>query len=180
MSLTLYVDGDRWRAHLRATAQAFPGLVPVAKGNGYGFGLSRLARRATWLGVDTVAVGQYGEVPEVLPRFDGSVLVLTPWRPWNPVPDDPRVIHTVGRHTDLLALAESGLRPRVVLERMTSMRRHGFNARDLWQAARVVARTDAPASGAKCSCTRRGSPAVWATPPSRAGSSSSPAASRAA
>ena len=45
MSLSLYVDGDRWRAHLRAVAQGHPGIVPVAKGNGYGFGVGRLARR---------------------------------------------------------------------------------------------------------------------------------------
>ena len=32
MSLTLTVDGDRWRRHLRAVADETPGLVPVAKG----------------------------------------------------------------------------------------------------------------------------------------------------
>ena len=42
MPLTLYVDGPRWRERLRAVADASPGLVPVAKGNGYGFGLGRL------------------------------------------------------------------------------------------------------------------------------------------
>ena len=65
MSLTLHVDGDRWRAHLREVADGTPGLVPVAKGNGYGFTLGRLARRAAWLGVDTLAVGTYAELPEV-------------------------------------------------------------------------------------------------------------------
>ena len=49
MSLILTVDGDRWRAHLRSVAEATPGLVPVAKGNGYGFTLGRLARKAGWL-----------------------------------------------------------------------------------------------------------------------------------
>ncbi len=53
MPLTLYVDGPRWREHLAATAATNPGLVPVAKGNGYGFTVGRLARRAEWLGVDT-------------------------------------------------------------------------------------------------------------------------------
>ena len=53
MSLTLTVDGERWRGHLRGFAEATPGLVPVAKGNGYGFTLGRLARKAEWLGVDT-------------------------------------------------------------------------------------------------------------------------------
>ena len=42
MSLTLTVDGDRWRTTCARVADAHPGLVPVAKGNGYGFGLGRL------------------------------------------------------------------------------------------------------------------------------------------
>ena len=130
MSLTLYVDGDRWRAHLRRVAVDRPGLVPVAKGNGYGFGLHRLARRAAWLGADTIAVGTYGEIPAVADRFPGDIVVLTPWRPFldtsaaNALGD--RVIHTVGRDEDLAALAATGSRPRVVLEALTSMRRHGF------------------------------------------------------
>ena len=73
MSLTLTVDGERWRAHLLATVTRNPGIVPVAKGNGYGFGLGRLARRAQWLAdhadetgapLDTVAVGIYDEVEQ--------------------------------------------------------------------------------------------------------------------
>ena len=82
MSLSLYVDGDRWRAHMRSVVDTHPGLVPVIKGNGYGFGNHRLARKAGWLGVDEVAVGTYDEVEDVRTRFDGTVLVLTPWRPF--------------------------------------------------------------------------------------------------
>ena len=98
MPLTLYVDGPRWREHLRRTVDAAPGLIPVAKGNGYGFGLASLARRAAWLGVDTIAVGTYAEVAEVERRFDGDILVLEPWRPFLPdLVHSGRVIHTVGR-----------------------------------------------------------------------------------
>ncbi|HET9421912.1 MAG TPA: alanine racemase, partial [Nocardioides sp.] len=109
MSLTLTVDGERWRAHLHGFAERHPGLVPVAKGNGYGFTLGRLARRAEWLGADTLAVGTYEELPEVASRFDGDILVLTPWRPF--IDDlDPgladRVIHNVGRTDDLDALLD--------------------------------------------------------------------------
>ena len=135
MSLSLYVDGDRWREHLRGVLDTHPGLVPVVKGNGYGFGNHRLARKAAWLGVDTVAVGTYDEVADVRTRFDGSILVLTPWRPFEQrVVYDARVVHTVGRLEDLSELAARTDRPRVVLERMTSMRRHGFSARDLREA----------------------------------------------
>ena len=73
MSLTLTVDGPRWRAHLESVADAHPGIVPVAKGNGYGFTLGRLARKAQWLrdcghDVTTLVVGTYGEIPEVASR----------------------------------------------------------------------------------------------------------------
>ena len=147
MALTLYVDGDAWRSHLRAVQADHPGLTPVVKGNGYGFGLGRLARRSQWLGVDTIAVGTYAELPHVASRFDGSLLVLTPWRPFDDVlesetTDAARVIHTVGRLEDLRALVahgrRTGHRPRVVLERLTSMLRHGFGREDLREAAALV------------------------------------------
>lgn len=138
MGLTLTVDGPRWREHLRSYAERTPGLVPVVKGNGYGLTPGRLARRSQWLGVDTIAVGTYEELPEVADRFDGSLLVLTPWRPF--LPDLPpaladRVIHTVGRVDDVDALLTRQPRARVVLELLTSMQRHGFAPRGLWEAA---------------------------------------------
>ena len=49
MALTLYVDTARWRAHHKHVQEQFPGLVPVCKGNGYGFGHERLAEEATRL-----------------------------------------------------------------------------------------------------------------------------------
>jgi hypothetical protein len=141
VSLSLYVDGDRWRSHMRDVLATHPSLVPVIKGNGYGFGNARLARKSAWLGVDTVAVGTYAEVEDVRSRFDGTILVLTPWRPFEQqVVYDDRVVHTVGRLEDLRALASREDLPRVVLERMTSMRRHGFSAREL-RAAAVAGRS---------------------------------------
>jgi hypothetical protein len=109
----------------------------VAKGNGYGFTLGRLARRAAWLGADTLAVGTYEELPEVASRFGGDLLVLTPWRPWVDDLDASladRVVHTVSRPADHAALLGRQPRARVVLERMTSMLRHGMSARELWGA----------------------------------------------
>ncbi|MGH3361388.1 MAG: alanine racemase [Nocardioides sp.] len=145
MALTLTVDGDRWRAHLREVSDATPGLVPVAKGNGYGFGLTRLARKAEWLGVDTLAVGTYEELPEVASRFAGDLLVLTPWRPFGAALEvDPaysrRVIHTVSRHTDLADLLGRQPDSRYVAELLTSMTRHGMTGRDLRSAGRRATR----------------------------------------
>jgi alanine racemase len=148
MSLTLTVDGDRWRSQLRAVAEATPGLVPVAKGNGYGFTLGRLARKAQWLhdqglGADTLAVGTYDELPEVANRYSGSLLVMSPWRPFGAALEvdpalAPRVIHTVSRTDDVADLLSRRPDARFVLERATSMLRHGLTARELWAAARVV------------------------------------------
>ena len=78
MSLTLTVDGERWRSHLLRTVRSHSGIVPVAKGNGYGLSVGRLARRAQWLAdhaeetgarVDTIAVGTYDEVGHKFGRY---------------------------------------------------------------------------------------------------------------
>lgn len=148
MSLTLTVDGPRWRAHLESVADAHPGIVPVAKGNGYGFTLGRLARKAQWLrdrghDVTTLAVGTYDEIPEVATRWHGDILVLTPWRPFVQ-PLEPalvkRVIHTASRLTDLEQLLGLAPTSRIVLERTTSMQRHGMSGRELWEAGEVLRR----------------------------------------
>ena len=152
MSLTLHVDGERWRRHLLTTAAAQPGIVPVAKGNGYGFGISRLARRCTWLGeqaaetgagVDILALGTYLEIHDAASRFSGDLMVLTPWRPLGAALDVPgtlsqRVIHTVSRLEDVRDLTDRQPGARFVLEQLTSMRRHGMTRRELLEAARVL------------------------------------------
>lgn len=150
MSLVLHVDAARWRGHLRAVAAATPGLVPVVKGNGYGLGRARLASEAADLGLDTIAVGTYTEVPGLADAFPGDLLVLTPWRPFEVAAgatagtttgtDAParRVVHTVGRLVDLDALLLREPDAHYVLERVTSMRRHGLTAPDLRAAAARV------------------------------------------
>jgi alanine racemase len=114
-------------------------MVPVAKGNGYGFGNVRLAQVAEELGADTLAVGTYAEVEPVLDHFSGSVLVLSPWRPFDArATYSDRLVHTIGRMDDLASIRDAAEveRPRVVLELLTSMRRHGFTPRTLRAAAR--------------------------------------------
>lgn len=142
MSLTLYVDRARFRGNQHLTLGRAPTLVPVAKGNGYGLGNARLADEARQLGVDTLAVGTYDEVATVRDVFPGTVLVLTPWRPFGAaaeVPADPRVVHTVGRRGDLEALLTRRPGARFVLERMTSMVRHGYSADELREAGTLLA-----------------------------------------
>jgi len=134
MSFSLYVDEDRWRGHLSSLVSSSPGLAPVIKGNGYGLGLGRLAAEAGSLGVDTVAVGTSDELPRVREHFGGDVLVMTPSYP-RPEPDPTgRVIRTVS-HVSALREAAGA---RVVLEAMTTMRRHGIGAAEVADAARVL------------------------------------------
>lgn len=142
MPLTLYVDGGPWRAALRARCQEMPGLVPVVKGNGYGFGLHRLAAECERLGAPTLAVGSPEEVDEVTAAYGGDVLVMAPWRPgWGAAGpgqqglQEQRRIWTLGHADSLDALpladAPPDARPRVVVECLTSMRRHGLRAEEL-------------------------------------------------
>ncbi len=145
MGVVLHVPAADWRAHKRRVQAASPGLVPVAKGNGYGFGLARLAAEAEALGVDTLAVGTGAEVAAVRDAFSGRIVVLQPWRPGETgaeeLLEDPRVIHTVSRVADLERLTASGRRPSVALELLTSMKRHGLAVSEL-QAVRKVLEAD--------------------------------------
>ena len=142
--LTLHLDAERWRRHLRSEAASVPGLVPVIKGNGYGFGLRRLAEESARLGVDTIAVGLAAEVAEVRDIFPGTIVVLNPWDAHNPtaveLAGDPKVLTTVSRLQDLAALADLDTRPRVLVEVRTSMRRHGIDPLDLERVALLTDR----------------------------------------
>ena len=137
---TLRIDEAAWRTSLDRVRDATPGLVPVAKGNGYGFGLPRLAEEATRLGADTIAVGTPGEVDAVADRFPGTIVVLTPW-PGAPA-DDPRIVPTISRLDELRRLAASDNRPRALVEVATSMRRHGLAPAELADAAPLIDRLD--------------------------------------
>ncbi|MDX6248287.1 MAG: hypothetical protein QOF10_1647 [Kribbellaceae bacterium] len=123
MPLILHIDSDRWRDHLRSTWN--PDIIPVAKGNGYGFGNPRLLAESRALGATTVAVGTYTEVP---PDFKDDVVVLSPWRPFLEIPQGKNVLHTVSRLADLVSIPAGS---RVLIEVQTSMHRHGIGAREL-------------------------------------------------
>lgn len=140
MPLTLYVDAGRWRDHLRRYVGAHDGVVPVTKGNGYGFGVGALAAESAALGLSALAVGTYDEVTAVTLPFRGDVLVLSPWRPGHDLgpTNDTRMIHTVSRLADLRDLAEGLRRPRVVVEVMTSLRRHGIATTEIGQAVSLL------------------------------------------
>lgn len=141
--LVLELQTAPWREHLQRTLVRYPGLVPVAKGNGYGFGLARLADETNRLGLVTLAVGTVFEVEKVRAGgFTGDIVVLTPWRPGNPLADalltDSHVITTVSRLDDLTAISMQAPHARVLIEVLTSMRRHGIAPGQCKDAAAIM------------------------------------------
>ncbi|WP_069813635.1 alanine racemase [Streptomyces sp. TP-A0874] len=128
MALTLYVDTARWRAHQQSVLQQFPGIVPVCKGNGYGFGHERLAEETALFGSDMLAVGTTYEAARIKDFFSGDLLVLTPFRLGeDPVPLPDRAIRSVSSVEGVRGLVGA----RVVIEVMSTMKRHGVSEADL-------------------------------------------------
>jgi hypothetical protein len=132
--LRLEIDRARWDAHLAAVNNDIPGLVPVAKGNGYGLGLDRCVDEAHKLGADTLAVGTFAEARRLPDRAEAfsKVVVLTPHLPGDPTEGLPialfgRVVHTVAS----AAAAADLTGKRVVVECRTSLRRHGVTVDEL-------------------------------------------------
>jgi alanine racemase len=117
MALRLTVRRAAWEAHVGHVADAVDGLVPVVKGNGYGFGRSVLNAVAATLG-DHVCVGTIHELDGIPPTVTAVVLTptLTP-------PPSNDVVLTVGSVADVAAL--DGWRGQVVVKLQSSMRRYG-------------------------------------------------------
>ena len=131
MTLRLRVDATAWRSHIDEAFTATAGVIPVVKGNGYGFGREVLAKEAERIGADLVAVGTYPEIASVASEYSGDIVVLTPWRPFLVDGLDleryqSRLLHTVGRRSDLEAIAEQAPDTRVVVEVQSDMHRFGF------------------------------------------------------
>lgn len=133
MAFDLHVDTGAWRAHVGDVLTTAGDVVPVVKGNGYGFGRATLARTAEDAGCPTIAVGTYPEAAELLTESSADLLVMTAWRPDDAAVYDGRVIHTVSRLDDIDALRAAGGR-RWIAEVRTSMRRHGLTVEDASEA----------------------------------------------
>lgn len=123
MTLRLTVAPD-WRPTVDAAAAAYTAagpLVPVVKGNGYGFGRARLAAVAAEL-ASTIAVGTVFELDDIPPGT--TALVLTPLAPGQAarVPSDG-VIVTVGSVADIATL--NGRIGPAVVKLASTMRRFG-------------------------------------------------------
>ena len=145
MSFSLRVDGQQWRDHLARTIAQDASIVPVIKGNGYGFGNAQLAREASALPVSTIAVGTHSEVQGVREHFAREVLVLSPWHPTlSPAERNASdsTIRTVAHPEAVVALAKDQPGVPVVVEVLTSLRRHGVQPTDLESLIRPLDELD--------------------------------------
>ena len=117
MTVRLTVQRAAWEAHVAAVAGAVDGLLPVVKGNGYGFGRPMLHALAAPL-ADHVCVGTVHELDHL--AADTTPIVLTPTLV---PPPTLAPILTVGALEHVAALA--GWPGRVVVKLRSSMRRFG-------------------------------------------------------
>jgi alanine racemase len=138
MTFSLNVNAAKFRGHLVSVmntyATAGAELVPVIKGNGYGFGRGLLASEAARLGSNRIAIGTVWELGQSLADFAGEILVLEPfnssdtsavaqWRAHLEHNAD-RIIVTVS-NVELAAVRAAGAK-NIYLEGKTSLSRFGI------------------------------------------------------
>ena len=138
MTFLLNVNAAKFRGHLVSVMNSYATsgaeLVPVIKGNGYGFGRGLLASEAARLGSNRIAIGTVWELGQSLADFAGEILVLEPfnssdtsavaqWRTHLEHNAD-RIIVTVS-NVDLAAVRAAGAK-NIYLEGKTSLSRFGI------------------------------------------------------
>lgn len=154
MTLRLVVQRTAWHDHVARVVSRAGDLLPVVKGNGYGFGRTALMAHAARMSA-TVAVGSVFEVGDV--PAGTTALVLTPVGDGLPEALPQSTIFTVGSRAHVDQLAHHGITPRVVVKVASTMQRFG------------VAATDA-ADLAAYARSRGCEPVAWSVHPTLAGS----------
>lgn len=125
MTLRLAVESDAWNRHVSQTVNSLGDVLPVVKGNGYGFGRAVLIEHASRISSD-VAVGtvyELGEVPAAMRPF-----VLTPLGAGVAAPLRNDAVLAIGAEHDLHILQQLGIANPVVIKVASSMQRYGIHA----------------------------------------------------
>jgi alanine racemase len=133
VTIRLTVDRERWWNHATDVAASIDGLVPVVKGNGYGFGRANLAIAASRLS-PIIAVGTVHEL-DGLPA-DTTAVVLTPTLR---APATTDAVLTVGHRRHIEVLSDWG--GRAIVKLASPMHRYGRTIDLVTEAQRVGLRT---------------------------------------
>jgi len=128
VTLRLNVDSISWKRHFHEVANGFGDLIPVVKGNGYGFGRSTLIQHAATLSSE-IAVGSVYEVHDV-PK-NCVAIVLTPAGRELPESLPQTAVLTVGSLQHIENLKNNSWRGSVVVKLRSSMNRYGANKEEL-------------------------------------------------
>ena len=138
MTLRLTIDEQAWRAHIDDMRAATPDLVPVVKGNGYGFGRAALAALAASF-ADEIAVGTVHELADVVSATPAHVTVVS-LTPAMHLPTElpRRAVPTVGAEAHLEALVRHGYAGPVAVKVESAMHRHGTSVDELGELTTAI------------------------------------------
>jgi alanine racemase len=130
VTLQLNVDSAAWRRHVSETAKSFGDLIPVVKGNGYGFGRATLIEHAQKISRD-IAVGTVFEAKDV--PSDCRAFVLTPVGKALPSNKNlaKNILLTVGSVDHVQNLRDANWHGEVVVKLRSSMNRYGADIGEL-------------------------------------------------
>ncbi len=130
MTVRLAVHESQWQSHVQQTASQMPDIVPVVKGNGYGFRRWNLMPVAGQLG-NEIAVGTVYEARD-LPSH-ARAIVLTPTLTAPPSNMSSNTVLTVGSLHHVVALERFQWTGDVMVKLRSSMHRYGVSVSELPQ-----------------------------------------------
>ena len=122
VTIRLTVHEQRWLDHVQSVARDATGLIPVVKGNGYGFRRWNLMPLASQLSSE-VAVGTVFEARDIPSHVTPIVLTPTLVAPPRNLPRNS--VLTVGSQHHVVALSAAGWTGNVIVKLQSSMRRYG-------------------------------------------------------
>lgn len=128
VTIRLAVHEAKWLQHVQSVARDHPGLVPVVKGNGYGFRRWNLMPLAGQL-ANEVAVGTVFEVRDIPSNV--TPIVLTPTLTAPPKNLPLNAVLTVGSPHHVVALSTAGWSGNVIVKLQSSMTRYGIGHENL-------------------------------------------------